>query len=218
MSDENNQNSEGTNHSGETNQENGPQTPEESTENFTPQGPPQNPMQNQEQNPAQQPPAPDANVGQTMQPSDQPGWGAPSASGQPPQQMPPAGQPPQFNQQPTQQPPVGGPKMQASPADRAKAYLLDILLSIVTCGIGWLIWYLIVAGEGYSPAKKIMNLQVIDTKTGYPLGLGKMLLRDWILKSIIMNACFVLGFWMFWDDESNELWDKIMNTTVVYDS
>ena len=109
-----------------------------------------------------------------------------------------------------------GPRMQAAPGDRLKAWLLDFVLTFATCFIGYLIWFLIIGQNGYTPGKKLLGLQTIDTDTGQPLGLGKMILRN-ILSNIITNACIVLGFWLFWDDESNQLWDKVMKTTVVYD-
>ena len=41
--------------------------------------------------------------------------------------------------------------------------MLDILLAIVTLGIGWLIWDIVLWQQSTSPAKKMLNLRIVDT-------------------------------------------------------
>jgi uncharacterized RDD family membrane protein YckC len=220
-----------------------PQTPGQTPSQGQPPQQPQPPQGNWNEAPQQGQSAQDLTWGEPQTPdysamhnqqNQAPQQGQPQTPGQPPQQpQPPQGSwgqspvPPQGGNQgfggpmPPPMPPQGrtnhGPRMQAAPGDRLKAWLLDFVLTFATCFIGYLIWFLIIGQNGYTPGKKLLGLQTIDTETGQPLGLGKMILRN-ILSNIITNACIVLGFWLFWDDESNQLWDKVMKTTVVYDN
>lgn len=58
--------------------------------------------------------------------------------------------------------------------------MLDTPLFGVTLGIGWFIWYLIVAQSGRSPAKQIFGIHVVREDGERP-GLERMLLRDLFL-------------------------------------
>lgn len=106
---------------------------------------------------------------------------------------------------------------------RFGAYLLDILLAIVTLGIGWLIWSLIVWTNGQSPAKALLGMRCIRTDTGRAATWGTMALRELVGKSIlgyitlgittIVSAIMILS-----DNERHQgVWDKIANTVVVED-
>ncbi len=47
--------------------------------------------------------------------------------------------------------------MITSPGARLGAFLLEFVLLIVTLGIGWLIWAAITAGNGQTPAEKVLG-------------------------------------------------------------
>jgi uncharacterized RDD family membrane protein YckC len=111
----------------------------------------------------------------------------------------------------------------SSPLRRLGAYLLDILLAIVTLLIGWLIWSLIVWGRGQTPGKQLLNMRVIREDTHSVVSWGRMALRELVCKGIIGFVAgatligFVLYLWLLWDDENQELWDKMATTLVVDD-
>ena len=104
---------------------------------------------------------------------------------------------------------------------RFVGYLLYLLLFIVTLGIGYIIWDVIVWSKGRTPAYQIMKMQVVKKDTGLPADWGTMFLRGFIGFAIIqglLNALlvgYVLLFMLFWDKDRQELWDKISNTVVI---
>lgn len=107
-----------------------------------------------------------------------------------------------------------------SKAKRLGAYLLELVLIFVTLVIGWLVWSLIVWGQGQTPAKQILHLRVVQADTGQRATFGTMVLRElvgkWLLGFIplytIVSAIFVIV-----DDRSQALWDKIASTVVIDD-
>ena len=72
----------------------------------------------------------------------------------------------------------------ASQGRRLGGYVLDLVLFVVTLGIGWLIWLLVVGRRGQSPGKQLLNLRVVR-EDGSAAGLGWMLLREIVLKIIL---------------------------------
>ncbi len=132
----------------------------------------------------------------------------------------------------------------ASPAEaelatqgrRFAGFVLDVLLFAFTLGIGWLIWFLVIAGQGQTPAKQILKLRVVR-EDGQPASYGWMLLREigvkW-LAFIVLNLVLVAligdvgawahvaifaacALWCVWDANRQCLWDKALTTLVVYD-
>jgi len=75
----------------------------------------------------------------------------------------------------------------ADPSRRLRAYILDTILSIVTLGIGWLIWAIVINTKtpGVTPAKRIMRMRVVNANTFQPLSLGQMILRRTLLGAIV---------------------------------
>ncbi len=160
-------------------------------------------------------------------------------------QQPPPGyqQPPPGYQQPPPQgygfpaapppppgPPVGygggGPGLPpgvelASHGRRIGAYFLAFPLAIVTLGIGYLIWGLVVWGGGTSPALKVLGMRCLDVNTGQPVGFGKMALRDivgGIVQGILSVITLLVSFILFLTTEKRQsIPDKIAATIVVYD-
>lgn len=109
----------------------------------------------------------------------------------------------------------------SSSARRFGAHMLDAVLMIVTVGIGWLIWQLIVASNGQSPAKQLLGMRVVKLRTGTKATWGTMFLREVILKPLIgfgLGWFFgIVYFWLLWDKNRQELWDKMISTIVVND-
>ena len=143
-------------------------------------------------------------------------WAAPAA--------PPPG-PPGSVAVPTGYPasPYGAayPPNLSSAGKRFGAFLLDIVLAIVTLGIGWIVWDLIVWKAGQSPAKQLLHMRIISGDTGQPIDWGKSFLRNFVCYGLIgliplagpiyriVGACFVFN------DDRRALWDRMVNTYVV---
>ena len=109
---------------------------------------------------------------------------------------------------------------------RLGAYLLEVVLVIVTLFIGWLIWSLVVWGRSTSPGKQIMKMKVVKKDRDLRASYGTMALRElvgkWLIVGLVIGSiCFlatiVLDFMLVWDQDRQELWDKIAGTIVVDD-
>ena len=91
--------------------------------------------------------------------------------------------PPAF---PTSPVPVGNGR-------RFGAFLLDGLLAIVTCGIGWLIWSIVLWQQSTTPAKKILGMKIVDSKTGAPATMNQMVMRELVIKLVLIVALNYVG-------------------------
>jgi uncharacterized RDD family membrane protein YckC len=103
---------------------------------------------------------------------------------------------------------------------RFGAYLLDGLLAIVTLGIGWMIWSLIVWGQGYTPGKQLMKMKAVKLDTGESATWGTMFLREFVGKGIIGAIAIpitlgILAFMLLWDSKRQQVWDKVAGTVIV---
>lgn len=81
----------------------------------------------------------------------------------------------------------------ASFQHRLGAIVLDATLIVFTFGIGWLIWSLIVWGEGQTPAKKILKLRTINFTNGQPATWGHMGVREFLVPITVSLASAVTG-------------------------
>ena len=72
-----------------------------------------------------------------------------------------------------------------SAGGRFGALLLDLVLSIVTFGIGWLIWSVVTWSNGQTPAKQLLGHVVADAQTGQPLDWGRMAMRELLIKGLL---------------------------------
>lgn len=102
---------------------------------------------------------------------------------------------------------------------RFGAFALDCLLAIVTCGIGWLIWSIVLWNQSTSPAKKMLKLIVIDNETGRPAAMGKMAMRELVGKTLLSwvsagITSLVSGIMILASDKRQGIWDQIAGTTV----
>jgi hypothetical protein len=85
---------------------------------------------------------------------------------------------------------------------------------IFTLGIGWLIWWFIVAPRGQNPGKAVVGIRVIRTN-GDAVRTGGMFVRG-----LAGMLCGILPFylddlWILWDRDAQTLHDKLVNTVVV---
>ena len=133
----------------------------------------------------------------------------------------------------------------ASRKRRLAGFIIDQLILNFTLGVGWLLWFLIIAGRGQTPAKQLLGLYVVR-EDGRLASYGWMLLREIVVKFIIFAApVLVLGvigvvvggaagtafaflsyaialifvpLWCVWDRNRQALWDKAVRTLVIHDS
>ena len=102
---------------------------------------------------------------------------------------------------------------------RFGALLLDSLLFIVTCGIGWLIWDIVLWQQSTSPAKKMLNLKIVDINTGAPATMVQMLLREGLGKIVLSAITGIVGIvsaiLILVVPSRQGVWDYISKTTVV---
>ncbi len=107
--------------------------------------------------------------------------------------------------------------------------ILESILLLVTLGIGWFIWYLVVVGRGLTPARQILKLIVVDSQTRVPVDPGKAFVRGFfiyyllfgVVGSLISSAAMGFPFALnlmaaaFILRESRQtLWDQLTNTVI----
>lgn len=109
----------------------------------------------------------------------------------------------------------------ATTGRRIGAFFLAIPLSIVTLGIGYVIWGLIIWGRGQTPALQVLGMRCWRPETGRVAGWGWMALREiigriaeGILSFITLLISFIL---MMTGKERKSLHDHIAGTVVLYD-
>ena len=73
------------------------------------------------------------------------------------------------------------PMRYASFQHRLGAAALDTVLMVVTFGIGWLVWALILWNEGQTPAKKILKLRTYSFESGTVATWGHMSVREFLI-------------------------------------
>jgi hypothetical protein len=111
----------------------------------------------------------------------------------------------------------------ASPAVRLGSYLLEALFTVITFGIGWLIWSFIIWSKGTTPGHKIVNLYVISEKTGAPFSWGQMFIREILVKGLLIPLLSVVSFGIVFlvdslmvvRDDRKTLHDRICGSIVV---
>ena len=119
----------------------------------------------------------------------------------------------------------------ATPQHRLGGFALDIGLAIVTFGIGWFIWSLVIWAEGLTPAKQILKMRVIASETGRKATWGHMAIREFCLPLAFSIALIPLNlisfglaswvwlgfdsFWIFKGGENRRLTDIMAKTYVV---
>lgn len=136
----------------------------------------------------------------------------------------------------------------ASIQHRIGGKAVDYAMYSVTFGIGWIIWSLIVWGQGQTPGKQIVKLRVYNKTNFKRVTWGHMALREFALPASVSMIIWVLflifigdfstasdtivgifvisamclflvdAFWIFMDDKKNRLVDVICKTDVLNES
>ena len=111
----------------------------------------------------------------------------------------------------------------ATPGVRLGSFLLECLLAVVTLGIGWIIWSLIVWGRGTTPGHQVLRLYVVDAKSGRTASWGHMALREFVMKGLVggIASSFTFGVYFIVDslfvvrEDRKTLHDLMSSTSVV---
>ncbi|HEU5006684.1 MAG TPA: RDD family protein [Jatrophihabitantaceae bacterium] len=109
----------------------------------------------------------------------------------------------------------------ASVGRRIGAYFLAIPLFIVTLGIGYIIWGLVLWGRGTSPALSVLGMRVWRPAENRPATWGVMALRDIIGRIVDGILSFITGLISFIlfvsTKEHRALHDMVAGTVVLHD-
>jgi uncharacterized RDD family membrane protein YckC len=112
----------------------------------------------------------------------------------------------------------------ASPGRRLGGYVLDVLLFVLTLGIGWTVWSAVVWQRGQTPGKQLLRMYVMR-EDGSRAGGWFTFLREIGIKGVLGSILttltlgvygLVAPLWCLWDRERQCLWDKIGATYVAF--
>lgn len=89
------------------------------------------------------------------------------------------------------------PYSKASVQHRLGGWAVDLAMNLVTFGIGWFIWSMVVWGQGQTPGKQILKMRVYDKTTGKPVKWGHMAIRQfllpWAFSSVLLPIALVFS-------------------------
>jgi Predicted membrane protein/domain len=111
-----------------------------------------------------------------------------------------------------------GTVVRASRPSRFLALLLDVALIPLTLGVGWLIWWFVLAPKGQSPGDAIVGVRAIN-KDGTAATTGRLVLR--LIVRIVLFGCWIvlLGWldyaWALVNKDARTLHDLAARTIVV---
>ena len=104
---------------------------------------------------------------------------------------------------------------------RIGAYFLSIVLAIVTLGIGYIIWGLVIWGRGQTPTYQVLKMRCWRPETGQVAGWWWMALREIIgriVDGILSIITSLVSFILFLSTkEHRSLHDMVAGTVVLYD-
>ena len=119
----------------------------------------------------------------------------------------------------------------ATPLHRFGAAILEATLAILTLGIGWFVWCLILLEQGLTPARQILGLRIVDVKTMQAVSSSQVFLRGFVVYGLAFSALasalslvlFGAG-WLFtlvsallvFRSSHQTLWDQMTGTTVGF--
>jgi uncharacterized RDD family membrane protein YckC len=98
----------------------------------------------------------------------------------------------------------------ATPQHRLGGFFLEmalVLTSFFTFGLAWIIWNLIVWGQGQTPAKQILKMRVFSTDTGKPATWGHMAIRQFLIPTAFSMASlpFTIAAFSLATDEATDI-------------
>lgn len=111
----------------------------------------------------------------------------------------------------------------ASPWARLGATLINGVLVVVTLGVGYLVWALVLWGKGANPGKNMLGLRIVKADSGRVCTFGEMLARNFVFGSLVVGLISgatlgigaVVDALMIFGDRHQRLIDKMAGTLVV---
>ena len=111
----------------------------------------------------------------------------------------------------------------ATPQTRIIAFILDAVLMAALLGVGWFIWFLMIAGRGTTPGHDLMGQVIVDAKTGKPASFGKIFIRECLIKgllsmflaSVTMLINYIVDGAFLFRDDRRTVHDHLLGTKVV---
>lgn len=107
----------------------------------------------------------------------------------------------------------------ASIGARVWATFLDFIMFFLTLGIGYVIWFIVVARHGQTPGKQLAKVVCID-RNGDALHFWRMVWREIISQYLLILVtaslfAYLDYLWALWDKDRQTLHDKMAGTWVV---
>ena len=120
----------------------------------------------------------------------------------------------------------------ASPGRRLGGWALDTVVATLTLGLGWLIWFLLVARRGQTPGKQMLGMYIIRAD-GTRAGGRYTLVREVLIKELLFGGVIIalgelthpavsLLLWLtvmlscLVDRDRRCLWDKVAATYIAH--
>lgn len=82
----------------------------------------------------------------------------------------------------------------ATPQHRLGGFALDLALLFCTCYIGWIIWSLVIWGQGQTPGKQILKMKVVSSNTGRTATWGHMAIRQFLIPLAVGIPLGILSY------------------------
>lgn len=110
----------------------------------------------------------------------------------------------------------------ASAWTRAKGFLLEAALFVLTLGVGWLYWLYRVAPQSQTPAKAVLGLYVVD-RSGRPASARAIWVRETVLVVMVVLGVAVTSLiwtvidlmWVMLSADRQTIHDKVVSSVVV---
>jgi uncharacterized RDD family membrane protein YckC len=75
--------------------------------------------------------------------------------------------------------------------------------------------------HGQTPGKQVLGMRMVRLSDGNATSFGTSFLREFIAKPVIsvlsLATLGIVNFWLVWDEDTQQLWDKVVGTIVVND-
>ncbi|NUV62413.1 RDD family protein [Streptomyces sp. CAI-85] len=107
---------------------------------------------------------------------------------------------------------------------RFGAYLLNLLLAVVTLGIGWFAWAMVTwSTDSANPGQKLLGLSIVKKDTGARLTWGEMFVRNFLLggmvlgflSTITLSIVAWINLFKIFGSEKQNLVDSMAGSVVV---
>lgn len=118
---------------------------------------------------------------------------------------------------------VAAAEVLASPWLRLGAFLLNGVLVVVTLGIGYLVWAMVLWSSGTNPGKKMLGMHLVSAETGQRLDWSGMFLRNFVfgglvlglLNMVTLSIISLVDAFMVFGNRNQRLVDRMAKTLVV---